>query len=829
MDYSLTNTVQNGLDIEFYGIWYEDLHHLNAMELEEHWESYGKGEGRFENAISFSRAMFWPISSNKWREFLDNSDGSPRAVSREQLLEKIQNRLISDSGEVRNPVLRSLEFDPTFYKSWYKDLSQFSDDQLKHHWTNNGKNELRFGCFRTMVEAEGLSVDDLPAGFDPEGYMALNKSIKQKQIDIYKLAYDFLAKGKAMGRSYFFDPFFYAAFYKDLSGLHSPMSLLAHYKKYGAKEKRYPNIQAFLQSRGGDALLDYFGIDFMVQSILDRNPHLNCKGIQDILVLIIGADKVERIALFEKESENADLYADLGVFLMNTQERNQAIKAFYTSLSFRPTLPSYEGLGLLYAQNDNYLQAYHFLSRALSMGSQRHDVINQLLEINKESYSFDDINSVLKVSPTYNAEDTLASISDRFWSDINAENKVLATLNDRTSIASNISNYATTVREQFSSYYQRFSDGKPLDWNINLDRVAIIGDQFIPQCIRYRIDQKVSQLAKKGVIVKSIAWNDSLQSLKEAVLFSDIIIFYRCPAMPILLQIVEKAKALGKVCIYDIDDLIFSKAYPPPSATYGAMVDEDQYTELVRSFPLYAEMAKACHYALASTIPLADKLNELVQFNRTYVHRNALDQHSVIRSKNHSNDKKTIDLFYGSATLAHNSDFTSTLLPVLVDLLKSRTDLRLVILGHLKLGHLIPADINEQVKTLPYISDTGVYLEVLGQSDINLAVLDRDAITDGKSEIKWLEAGAMGIPSVVSETANYLDVIKDGETGYIALSSEEWKTKLTALIESADLRNKIGANAKAFIEKEYSEQKMSDDLHAALMVFHADFKSKQDD
>ena len=76
------------------------------------------------------------------------------------------------------------------------------------------------------------------------------------------------------------------------------------------------------------------------------------------------------------------------------------------------------------------------------------------------------------------------------------------------------------------------------------------------------------------------------------------------------------------------------------------------------------------------------------------------------------------------------------------------------------------------------------YWSLLEQADINIAVLQNDVINGCKSELKWFEAACFGIPSIVSVTANYRDVINHGEDAYIADTEEDWYAALNELIGS---------------------------------------------
>ena len=95
------------------------------------------------------------------------------------------------------------------------------------------------------------------------------------------------------------------------------------------------------------------------------------------------------------------------------------------------------------------------------------------------------------------------------------------------------------------------------------------------------------------------------------------------------------------------------------------------------------------------------------------------------------------------------------------------------------------------------------YWRALAQMDVNLAVLKPCLVSDCKSEIKWLEAAMLGIPSVVSRTATYDDVIDDGVNGFLAATEAEWFSALETLITDSGTRLRIGAAARGAAMQRY--------------------------
>ena len=86
---------------------------------------------------------------------------------------------------------------------------------------------------------------------------------------------------------------------------------------------------------------------------------------------------------------------------------------------------------------------------------------------------------------------------------------------------------------------------------------------------------------------------------------------------------------------------------------------------------------------------------------------------------------------------------------------------------------------------------------LLMQADINLAPLERQNVfTDCKSEVKYLEAGLLGIPTVASPIGGFAKAITNGQTGFLCDSRSEWEAVLSALIEQPALRESAGEMAR---------------------------------
>ena len=107
------------------------------------------------------------------------------------------------------------------------------------------------------------------------------------------------------------------------------------------------------------------------------------------------------------------------------------------------------------------------------------------------------------------------------------------------------------------------------------------------------------------------------------------------------------------------------------------------------------------------------------------------------------------------------------------------------------------------VERIPFCSFAH-YLGFLAESDISIAPLEDYIFNEAKSNIKYLEASILGIPSVCSARASFRQVITPGENGYLCNTPQEWVESITALVREKEVREQIGFSACRTVLEQYS-------------------------
>lgn len=674
----------------------------------------------------------------------------------------------------------SSRLDLDFYRNYYHDLSNMTDEELKQHWENFGSHEGRFPNKNLYIQ----SAPEMQFSFDSD---------------------------------------FYLSFYPDLSSANitSHDDAKWHWWTAGKKEKRFRTAAEWVKGQKKSQLL-FNPSDVDYSKVLKENAELAVTAI-DIIEMSLG--RIDKPIKIQSTAEaTAVFYKNIGLKAYSQYQESKdsykldaTRKACRISSHFHPSNEVLELLAKTYFDTHDYRTAQAVYESAYEISNKLSN--NAFVSLLTCYERMTKIKCALNLIERYKGDNPSESIGlelidnlcQKLYLDNLGEVQVLGTLDKRDKLISLTEQYANQIYDAYYKYYSlEQSDSINLRNNLNLDRILIIGDYHIPQCIRYRIDQKVEQLESQGKHVTTIDWMELEQNQNEIALH-DIVIFYRVPAIPSILKAMAQVNANGKASFFEIDDLLFDPIYPAPIETYGGYVDITTHIELRKSVASFYSAAKHCQFGIASTKLLQEKLSDLVQSNICLLHRNGLDKLNYFPEKATPN-KNTIDIFYGSGTQAHNSDFIEQALPAIETVLGENNKARLVIAGYLELPQSFKQAFKDQLVMIPPVKSVRAYWNLLEQADINLAILNDDVINGCKSELKWFEAACLNVPSIVSTTSNYRDVINNGEDALMVSSVDEWTEALRELVNNPTLRENLATKALLHVKAEYSVEALGQKL-----------------
>ena len=292
---------------------------------------------------------------------------------------------------------------------------------------------------------------------------------------------------------------------------------------------------------------------------------------------------------------------------------------------------------------------------------------------------------------------------------------------------------------------------------------------------------------------------------------ADVIVLHRVPCDPYVDQIIDSVHARGGLMLVDTDDLIFdTQAFQwIDSPDFSDPVRAALYQENMRRHRRTMEKSDA---VLASTHFLAERARGLGK--PCLVHRNAFSMElsalSQAAYEKRRADGKGVVIGYASGTLTHNQDF-ALVRPALIQILERFPQAELWLLGAID-GGVEWGGAESRVRRIPLVPWRKLP-DLLAQLDINLAPLVMDnPFSQSKSEIKFMEAGLVGVPTIASPTAAFRHAIRPGENGLLAADENEWKDNLANLVADPLRRQALGEAARRHVLDEYSPLKRAAEL-----------------
>jgi len=261
--------------------------------------------------------------------------------------------------------------------------------------------------------------------------------------------------------------------------------------------------------------------------------------------------------------------------------------------------------------------------------------------------------------------------------------------------------------------------------------------------------------------------------------------------------------------ITEVDDYAFGVNTDNPNYVY--------YTPDSETLKIVRAQLKSSDALIVSTNELKDKY---AQYCKTiYVIPNAVD-FNLWNKLNNNTHKSFINIGWEGGS-AHTRDI-NIVRPVVKQILKKYKNVRFTFVGG---RESIPKEFkkNDRIKLydkwIPitkYPSEKAKY-----GFDIELAPLFDTEFNRCKSNLRYLEASALKIPTVASNVGPYKDIV-----GYKCSTTEEWVDALSELIESRDIRIKTGKRAYLKVKKTQSLEIVANKYSEVVVAEIAQHKAR---
>jgi glycosyltransferase involved in cell wall biosynthesis len=273
--------------------------------------------------------------------------------------------------------------------------------------------------------------------------------------------------------------------------------------------------------------------------------------------------------------------------------------------------------------------------------------------------------------------------------------------------------------------------------------------------------------------------------------------------------VLERLKKAGKRIVYDIDDDLFSIPKDNPAA--NVIRKDQQFAAL--------ETMRLADTVIVSTVVLKERLSQMAELaQKIVVVPNALDLRGWTPTPLcGSPDGKRRIFWQGGST--HAEDWT-VCIEAVEDVMMENDDVVLMILGFLPPVVLSMVQRNHWQSRVEYMgfSEPETYYQLVKgvRAEVGLAPLTCSRFNDCKSNLKLLENSFIGMPTVASKVAPYLEI--DGSNGILVETKDDWYNALSMLLGNATKRREMLVAARRLVSEKYDIEKVAEKWASVLCV-----------
>ncbi len=330
----------------------------------------------------------------------------------------------------------------------------------------------------------------------------------------------------------------------------------------------------------------------------------------------------------------------------------------------------------------------------------------------------------------------------------------------------------------------------------------IIGSDKIAS-YKIGIEQPFDYLTKQRICSYDVVSDEDIQV--SALAAADIIIFFRSVKKEAYKSL-EIAREMGKRTVYVIDDHFLAMS---PATEIGAYYHESSKKSTYIQFLKNADIVKVASSFFAKHLETHFTPRNLVCFPGS-VDFAAL---KGVEKDKKQNDKIVIGYEGGRKSVA----FEPVIKALRGIIRKYGDQVRVEFFGY------VPVEIEgkPQVSFRKHNSDYLKFLKTLYCSnwDIGLAPLEQTLLHDCKTNNKFREYGACGIPGIYTSSPAYSDWITDHADGLlVAQTRDGWYAALEELIEHPELRENIKKRAERKARESFSIEACADHWRKQILL-----------
>ena len=261
----------------------------------------------------------------------------------------------------------------------------------------------------------------------------------------------------------------------------------------------------------------------------------------------------------------------------------------------------------------------------------------------------------------------------------------------------------------------------------------------------------------------------------------DIVVLHRICANGEGNALADAVQRAGATLVYGADDLVFS--------TFAPNVPD----EVMAFSELHNAMLRRADKVLVSTQFLAGAACEITPNVDVIGNFPGEEQLGAPLPTSDPGAPFTVAYFSGSKT--HDADLASIEAPLAAFLSENWERVRFRVVGPVTIPKAVEKS-GATIERLTSVPWTELSALIAG-CHVNLAPLAPNPLNDGKSAIKWQEAGLARVPTIASPVGEFSQAIDHGKDGLLCATEDEWLAALNFLL--VDPSRRAGMVGAAFV------------------------------
>ena len=303
-------------------------------------------------------------------------------------------------------------------------------------------------------------------------------------------------------------------------------------------------------------------------------------------------------------------------------------------------------------------------------------------------------------------------------------------------------------------------------------------------CAPYRLIYPGDALNRLTDVAVTLFRDFGQREYDEVLREADIFVIQRMQLVPDLAELIDELNGKGIIVAYDLDDDLL---HLDPASKQAAL-NPGNYATRIESCIRACQCVQCATEQLAALLagihPEVTVLENQLDHVPPFVERPA-QQHATIvgyaAGTDHGHDWPLLRDAYNRSVAA---------------LARRGFEIETWIIGDPEIFESVESPHKRLLRLLPRDD----YMKFLGAVDISVMPLKDSVFNRSKSDIKYLESAAMGTPVLASDLV-YGRTIRDGETGLVFRSAEEFATQLTRLVIDRSQARRIADAAYRYVKE----------------------------